>query len=102
MFGLTFDKILILALIAGFIVGPQRLPAAAASLGRFVRTLRNLADDTTGRIRKEVGPEFDNIDWMKLDPRQYDPRRIIRDALTNESTDADETGVPASSHRSPD
>ena len=28
-----------------------------------------------------MGPEFDDVDWKALDPRQYDPRRIVRDAL---------------------
>jgi sec-independent protein translocase protein TatB len=28
-----------------------------------------------------LGPDFDDMDWKKLDPRQYDPRRIIREAL---------------------
>jgi sec-independent protein translocase protein TatB len=84
MLGLTFDKLLVIALIAGFLLGPQRLPAAAGALGRVVRNLRKLADETTGRIREEMGPEFDEIDWTRLDPRQYDPRRIIRDALTAE------------------
>jgi sec-independent protein translocase protein TatB len=90
MFGLTFDKIVVIALIAGFLLGPQRLPAAAAALGRMVRTLRKLADDTTGRLREEVGPEFDDIDWTRLDPRRYDPRRIIRDALTIEPAETKE------------
>lgn len=87
MLGLTFDKMIVLAVIAAFLVGPTRLPAAAASLGRFVRSLRAFTTDTTERIRREVGPEFDEIDWQRLDPRQYDPRRIIRDALTGEAED---------------
>lgn len=86
MLGLTFDKILVIAVIAALILGPKRLPAAAAALGRMVRTLRQLATDTTGRIREEVGPEFDDINWTTLDPRHYDPRRIIREALTTEPT----------------
>jgi len=36
-------------------------------------------------MRDEMGPEFDEIEWKKLDPRQYDPRKIIRDALANEA-----------------
>ena len=98
MLGLTFDKIIILAVIAAFVLGPQRLPAAAASLGRFVRTLRDLAHDTTGRIREEVGPDFDDFDWTRLDPRQYDPRRIIRDALL-EDEPAPTLSRPAKSTR---
>jgi sec-independent protein translocase protein TatB len=79
--GLTFDKLLIIAVIAVFLIGPTKLPAAAARLGQWVRRLRAMADSTTDRIRQEVGPEFDDIDWKRLDPRQYDPRQIIRRAL---------------------
>ena len=39
---------------------------------------------TKSRVREEMGPEIDDVDWRKLDPRQYDPRRIIRDALMEE------------------
>jgi hypothetical protein len=36
-------------------------------------------------MKDEMGPEFDEVDWKKLDPRQYDPRRIIREALLDDS-----------------
>jgi sec-independent protein translocase protein TatB len=84
MFGLTFDKLIILGAIAAFLIGPQRLPAAAAVLGRMVRRVRDAADDAKTRLRDEAGPEFDDIDWKKLDPRQYDPRRIVREALLDD------------------
>jgi sec-independent protein translocase protein TatB len=83
MFGLTFDKLLLLVVLAAFLLGPDRLPAAAAALGRAVKTIKRLADDTRERVREEVGPEFDAVDWKRLDPRQYDPRRIVRDALAD-------------------
>jgi len=79
--GLTFDKLLVIAVIAVFVVGPQRLPAYAAKLAHIVRALRDMANGAKDRLRDEMGPEFDDVDWQKLDPRQYDPRRIIRDAL---------------------
>jgi sec-independent protein translocase protein TatB len=80
-FGLTFDKLIIIAVIAVFLVGPDRLPAYAAQLARVVKSLRTMADGAKDRMREEMGPEFDEVDWTKLDPRQYDPRRIIREAL---------------------
>ncbi len=80
-FGLTFDKLLIILVIAVFLVGPDRLPQYAAQLARLVRTLRDFANGARDRMRDEMGPEFDEVDWRKLDPRQYDPRRIIREAL---------------------
>jgi len=84
MFGLTFEKILIIGIIAVFLLGPDKLPHYAAQLARLVRQLRDMANGAKERIRDEMGPEFDELDWKKLDPRQYDPRRIIREALTEE------------------
>ncbi len=84
VFGLDFEKLLVIGIIAVIIVGPQRLPKYAAQLARLVRTLRDLANGAKDRLRDEMGPEFDDVDWQKLDPRQYDPRRIIRDALLDD------------------
>lgn len=79
--GLGFEKLLVIAVIALFLVGPEKLPDYAARLGRFVRAARGMLDDAKERVREELGPDFDEEEWRKLDPRQYDPRRIIRDAL---------------------
>jgi sec-independent protein translocase protein TatB len=86
-FGLTFDKLLIIAVIAVFLIGPDRLPGYAAQLARLVKSLRSMADGAKERMREEMGPEFDEVDWKKLDPRQYDPRRIIREALLDDDDD---------------
>jgi len=80
-FGLTFEKILLIGVIAAVIIGPERLPKAAEAFAKFVRRAGEYLRDTKTRMRDEIGPEIDDVDWRKLDPRQYDPRRIIRDAL---------------------
>ncbi|WP_298226905.1 twin-arginine translocase TatA/TatE family subunit [Gryllotalpicola sp.] len=85
MGGLSFEKLLIIAAIAVFIIGPTRLPAYAAKLGQWVRTARGYLDSAQERVKDEMGDDFPDIDWKKLDPRQYDPRRIIRDALLDDS-----------------
>lgn len=84
MFGLTFDKILVIGVIAVFLLGPERLPHYAAQLARLVRSVRQMANGAKDRLREEMGPDFDDVDWKKLDPRQYDPRRIIREALVED------------------
>jgi sec-independent protein translocase protein TatB len=81
VFGLTFEKLLLIGVIAAVVIGPQRLPELAARFGGFVRQLRTMANGAKSRMREEMGPDFDEVEWRKLDPRQYDPRRIIRDAL---------------------
>jgi len=84
VFGLTFDKLLVIAVIAVILLGPDRLPHYAAQLAKLVRNIRDFANGAKDRLREEMGPEFDDVDWKKLDPRQYDPRRIIREALVDE------------------
>jgi sec-independent protein translocase protein TatB len=96
-FGLSFDKVVLIAIVAVFLIGPDRLPAYAAQLARIVRGVMKLADGAKGRLREEMGPEYDEVDWKRLDPRQYDPRRIIRDALQ----DGDDS-PPAPSTRDPE
>ena len=80
-FGLTFEKLLVIGVIAVFLLGPERLPYYASQLARLVKSIRGMADGAKERMREEMGPDFDDIDWKKMDPRQYDPRRIIREAL---------------------
>ncbi len=83
-FGLTFDKLLLIGIVAVFLIGPDRLPLYASHLARLVRSVRSHAGGIKGRIRAELGPEFDEVEWAKLDPRQYDPRRIIREAMSED------------------
>lgn len=86
--GLSFEKVLIILVIAAFVLGPERIPLYAKKLGELVRGLKRMADGAKDRLRDEMGPEFDEVDWRQLDPRQYDPRRIIRDALVEDEREA--------------
>jgi sec-independent protein translocase protein TatB len=83
-FGLTFEKLFIIGIIAVIVLGPERLPYYASQLARLVRSMRDFANGAKERMREEMGPDFDEVDWKKLDPRQYDPRRIIREALIDD------------------
>ncbi|PPF81330.1 Sec-independent protein translocase TatB [Subtercola sp. Z020] len=85
MFGLTFEKLILIGVVAAFIIGPTKLPLYAGRLGQLVRQLRGYTATAKERVREEMGPDFDDVEWKKLDPRQYDPRRIIRDALLEDS-----------------
>lgn len=74
-------EILLLLVLAVIILGPARMPEYAAKLAHAVRALRDLAEGAKTQIQQEMGPAFDDVNWAQLDPRQYDPRRIVRDAL---------------------
>ncbi|MER7797970.1 Sec-independent protein translocase TatB [Microbacterium sp. NPDC096154] len=93
-FGLTFEKVLLIAAIAALLIGPERLPRYAELLAQTVKRVRSFAQGAQSRVREEMGPEFDDVDWRKLDPRQYDPRRIIREALLDDDEPAAATPEP--------
>lgn len=80
---MNMSELLFILVLLMVVVGPQRLPEYAESLARWVRQLRRMAMGARDQVRAELGPEFDDVDWTKLDPRQYDPRRIVREALTD-------------------
>ncbi|WP_435531234.1 hypothetical protein [Ruania suaedae] len=80
---MNIEELLLIAVIAVVLIGPQHLPKYAEQLARLVRTLRDMARGATESIREELGPDAD-LDFSKLDPRQYDPRRIVREALLDE------------------
>jgi len=88
VFGINGYELIILAILAVAILGPERLPEYASQLARLVRELRRMASGAREQLREEVGPEIDEVDWRKLDPRQYDPRRIIKEALLDDVEDA--------------
>ena len=75
-------EFLLLLILAVIILGPSRLPEYAAKLAHAVRNLRDMAEGAKSQIKQEMGPAFDDVNWRQLDPRQYDPRRIVREALS--------------------
>lgn len=93
MFGFSTEKFLILLVLAALVLGPERLPGYAKWLADFVKKVRNFARETRTQLEQETGEDLSEIDWRKLDPRQYDPRRIIRDALLDDDTPRPSAGL---------
>lgn len=88
MLGVNGWEIVLLALIAVFLLGPERMPEYAAKLARGIRRLRVMAEGAKGQLKEQLGPEYDDINWRQYDPRQYDPRRIVKEALLDPLDDA--------------
>ncbi|MBO1752163.1 Sec-independent protein translocase TatB [Actinotalea sp. BY-33] len=82
MLGLTVDKLIVITVIAAFVIGPTRLPEYAQRLARLVREGRAYVEVLLTRAQEELQVPLDRAGWDSLDPRQYDPRRIVRDALS--------------------
>jgi len=76
----------VLLVVAAVVIGPERLPGYAEQLGQWVRRARQFVQDTKQRVDEELGEEARSVDWASLDPRKYDPRRIVREALLEDVT----------------
>lgn len=86
--GINGSELVVLAILAVVILGPEKLPEYAAQLARLVKELRRMATGAKEQLREEVGDEIVDMDWKKLDPRQYDPRKIIKEALLDDFQEA--------------
>lgn len=83
MFGINGGEFLVILLVAAIVIGPTRLPRYAEQLARLTKQARRFLQDAKERVGDELGDEVKDIDWEALDPRKYDPRRIVRDALSD-------------------
>jgi sec-independent protein translocase protein TatB len=85
IFGLGGEEIFFIILITIFVVGPERLPGYVQQITEFIKGARRFMADAKAKVDEELGPEFSDVDWQKLDPRQYDPRKIVREALPEDT-----------------
>ena len=84
MFNISWGEFAVLIVAGLFILGPERLPGAAAWLGKTVRQVREYASGAREQLRSELGPEFDDLrkpleDLRAL--RSFDPKRAITQHL---------------------
>jgi sec-independent protein translocase protein TatB len=87
VFDISFPELLVLAAAALFILGPERLPGAAAWVGRTIRQVRGYATGAREQLRSQMGPEFEQLrqpleDLRSL--RDLDPRRAVNWNLLND------------------
>jgi len=85
VFGLSIEKLLVLAVIAIVVFGPERLPRVAAQAGRTLRDLRRLAEGATNDLREGLGPEFPDFDVTDLNPRNFVRKHLLDDFGSDET-----------------
>jgi sec-independent protein translocase protein TatB len=87
-----WGEILVLLVAGLFILGPERLPSAAAWVGKTMRQVREYATGARDQLRKELGPEFDELRKPLEDLRglrDFNPRNAVRRTLFDSDFDSD-------------
>ena len=78
MFDLSLPKLLVLAVIALVIFGPNELPKIASQAGRALRDLRKIAEGAKNDLREGLGPEFADFEIEDLNPKRFVQQAPLR------------------------
>jgi sec-independent protein translocase protein TatB len=83
VFDLNIPKLLILAVIALIVFGPNELPKIASQAGKALRDLRRIAEGAKNDLREGLGPEFADFDIEDLNPKRFVQKHLFDDLNGN-------------------
>jgi len=79
VFDLSIPKLLVLAVIALVLFGPNELPKIASQAGRALRDLRRIAEGAKNDLREGLGPEFADFEIEDLNPTRFVQKHLFGD-----------------------
>ena len=89
MFGVGLAELVVIALVAIIVFGPDKIPDLAKQAGAMLRKARDFANAARDELRTELGPEFSDLEL-----RDLDPRAIVRKHIVEAMEDAGEDAQP--------
>jgi sec-independent protein translocase protein TatB len=81
---LGFGELLVVAVVALFVFGPERLPGVAAEAGKALRSLRRTLKGLTEDLKSELGPEVGDLDLASLHPKAFVRKHLFEDEPEDE------------------
>jgi sec-independent protein translocase protein TatB len=75
-FDLGAGEILGLAIVGMLLLGPERLPKAAAEAAKWVKKVRTLSQTATAELRENLGPGFENLQPADLHPKTFVKKQL--------------------------
>jgi sec-independent protein translocase protein TatA len=73
MFGIGFPELVVILLLALIVLGPQRLPGLARSLGRGFAALKQAADEAQAQIQDELRVDAGGAERPPASPGEPPP-----------------------------
>ena len=85
MFDIGFSELLLIAIVALIVIGPQRLPTVARTLGHLFGRMQRYVNDVKADIAREM--ELDEL--KKMQTSMEDAARSMRDSVTREVSETE-------------
>jgi sec-independent protein translocase protein TatB len=85
MFDISFSELLVIAVVALIVIGPQRLPAVARTLGHLFGRMQRYVNDVKADISREM--ELDEL--RKIQSSMEDTARSMRDSVHQGMSEAE-------------
>ena len=77
MFDIGLPEFMVLALLAVFVFGPDRLPDVARQAAKLLRSARTTIAAAKAQVTNELGPEYANLDLRDLNPRALVQKHLL-------------------------
>ena len=77
MFGIGPLELVVIAIVAVLVFGPDRLPEFARTAGRLLRQVRQMVSNAQNDLRNELGPEFADLELQDLNPRNFVRKHLL-------------------------
>jgi len=77
MFDIGFSELLLIAIVALIVIGPQRLPTVARTLGHLLGRMQRYVND----VKADISREMELEELKKLQSSMEDAARSMRDSI---------------------
>jgi sec-independent protein translocase protein TatA len=99
MFGIGMPELLIIMVIALIVIGPQKLPELAKSLGKGLAEFKRATDDFKTSIETTVTAEEKLADAKQADEKQAEPAKA--EASTASAAEVTPEAAPSGTEKTP-
>jgi len=84
MFDIGFSELLVIAIVALIVIGPERLPKVARTLGHLFGRMQRYVND----VKADISREMELEELRKLQSSVEDAARSIQSSMDKEISDA--------------
>jgi len=72
-------EFILLAVLAVILFGPEKLPEFAKKAAHVLHYIRQMAGNAQNQLKSELGPEFSNLDFRDLNPKEFVKKHLLEE-----------------------